>query len=201
MNCSPVGWPKVSRRCPLATCQSFTAESPPALASTVPSGLKAMPCTGPLCPSSVRSSFPVRVFHNLMRRSYPAVAARVPSGESAAPYRVSRCPSLKVCWRRPVLRFHSTASPRRPVTPEAASKKLPSAEKVSALTLPAWPVKARLPMVILPNVPSARTPPRDTAKAVIGWRRSGVGLASGTCRVARMERSFSGPGAPAVTHA
>ena len=87
------------------------------------------------------------------------------------------------------------------MTPEAASTKFPSPEKARSFTLPAWPVKVRLPMVTRPKDPSARTPPRDTAMAVIGWRRRAAGFAVGTCNVARMERSTLGVGAPPSIHA
>ena len=68
-NCSPVGWPNVSRRWPVFVSHNLTAESPPALASTVPSGLKAMSCTGPLWPLRVRMRFPEVTSHNWINRS------------------------------------------------------------------------------------------------------------------------------------
>src|ERR1700730_4696535 len=77
---------------PPAVSHSPTEPSSPALASSVPSGLKATDHTRPLCPARVCWRAPVRASHSRIARSSPAVASIAPSGLKAADHSRPRFP-------------------------------------------------------------------------------------------------------------
>src|SRR5258705_1658215 len=72
-----------ARPAPLAASQIRTDPSAPALASQVPSGAIATPCTEPVCPVKEARSAPVAASQIRTEPSPPALASQVPSGAIA----------------------------------------------------------------------------------------------------------------------
>ena len=158
-------WPVRVRRCSAAAgSHSRTVLSPPALASSRPSGLNATPRTELVWPVRVRRCSAVAGSHSRTVLSPPALASSRPSGLNATPrtapvwpVRVRRCSAVAGSHSRTVLSPPALAS-SRPSGLNATSKTVASfalyigARAVSANTFrntpvrgprPPWPVRVR----------------------------------------------------------
>src|SRR5207253_1138009 len=141
---------------------TFTVLSTEPLARRVPSGLKATLLTPPICPLSLRVSWPVAAYdtdhapwpswltakgaswpvtalHTFTVLSSEPLARRVPSGLKATLLTPAVCPlSMRVSW--PVAASHIFTVP----SPEPLARRLPSGLKATLLTPAVCPLSMRV---------------------------------------------------------